>query len=204
MLWLYELARNLGLQFATASFHNSFYFHKDDNAITNVAEVCANFEELINRLMKERHPKSWMRAFFNLGLINYIHGGRRLLPCEAGAANFFIDPYGEVLPCNGMQEKYWLQSMGNLNGAESFMAIWNSPRAQEVRQKVASCPKNCWMIGSASPVMKKYILKILPWVMANKLRSIRGQRICCDTIPSFNIPGSSAQGCPPCGASGKP
>jgi len=177
MLWLYELAKALGMQFATAAFHNSFYFHKHDNVITNVDEVCANFEELINRLLKEHHPKSWFRAFFNLGLINYIHGGRRLLPCEAATENFFVDPYGEVLPCNGMEAKYWHQSMGNLNDVVEFMDIWHSPRAAEVRSKVSTCPKNCWMIGSASPVMKKYIKKVLPWVAMNKIKSICGQRI---------------------------
>lgn len=53
MLWLYELSKNLKMQFATAAFHNSFYFQKDDNVITNKAEVSANFEELVNRLLKE-------------------------------------------------------------------------------------------------------------------------------------------------------
>ena len=100
MLQLYELNRNLKMEFATASFHNSFYFHKYDNKVTNIDEVCGNFDELIQRLMNEKHPKSWFRAFFNLGLINYVKGGRRMLPCEAGTENFFIDPYGNVLPCN--------------------------------------------------------------------------------------------------------
>jgi len=63
MLWLYELGKNLNLEFATAAFHNSFYFHKFDNRITNIEEVCGNFEDLINRLLKEKHPKSWFRAF---------------------------------------------------------------------------------------------------------------------------------------------
>lgn len=93
MLDLYELNRNLKMQFATASFHNSFYFHKYDNKVTNIDEVCSNFDELIQRLMRENSPKSWFRAFFNLGLINYIKGGRRMLPCEAGSENFFLDPH---------------------------------------------------------------------------------------------------------------
>ena len=50
--------------------------------------------------------ESWFRARFNMGLINYIEGGRRMLPCEAGSANFFIDPFGDVFPCNGLEEKY--------------------------------------------------------------------------------------------------
>ena len=118
MLELYKLSRELNLEFATAAFHNSFYFHKDDNRITNTDRVIADFEELINLQLKERHPKSWFRAYFNMGLINYIEGNRRMLPCEAGTANFFIDPWGEVYPCNGMESKYWKESMGNKSEAK--------------------------------------------------------------------------------------
>lgn len=187
MLHLYELARNLGMQFATAAFHNSSYFHKDDNIITNLDEVIANFEELINRLMKENHPKLWFRAFFNMGLINYIRGNPRLLPCEAGTENFFIDPYGEVLPCNGMEAKCWYAAMGNLHEAKDFMEIWTGAKAQEVRDQVKKCPKNCWMIGSASPVMKKYLKTILPWVVRNKLKSMMGKRICGSCMPQYKF-----------------
>ena len=184
MLWLYELSKEMNMQFATAAFHNSFYFHKLDNKITNIDEVCSNFEELVNRLMRERSPKSWFRALFNVGLINYIKGNPRMLPCEAGTENFFIDPYGEVLPCNGMDQK---QSMGNLHEVDDFMQIWNSEKTQEVRKAVMQCPKNCWMIGSASPVMKKYMHKIFPWVLKNKLKVMIGKRICGDCIPEFRI-----------------
>ena len=93
------------MEFATAAFHNSYYFHKNDNVITNKNEVCNNFEKLIEMQLNENHPKSWFRAFFNMGLINYIEGNRRMLPCEAGIVNFFIDPYGEIYPCNGLEEK---------------------------------------------------------------------------------------------------
>ncbi|SEM81374.1 radical SAM additional 4Fe4S-binding SPASM domain-containing protein [Syntrophus gentianae] len=187
MLHLYELSKNLKMQFATAAFHNSFYFHKDDNIITNIDEVCGNFEELINRLMKDNHPKSWFRAFFNLGLINYIRGNPRLLPCEAGTENFFIDPYGEVLPCNGMERKYWYASMGNLNEVSDFNEIWTSEKATEIREKVKQCPKNCWMIGSASPVMKKYVVKLLPWVINHKIKSITGHHIGTETFPNYGL-----------------
>jgi len=44
----------------------------------------------------EKHPKSWFRAYFNWGLINYIKGKPRLLPCEAGLVNFFVDPYHSI------------------------------------------------------------------------------------------------------------
>lgn len=179
MLALYKLSQSLGMEFATASFHNSYYFHKDDNEVTNKDEVCSDFEQLIEWQLQEKHPKSWFRAFFNMGLINYIEGNRRMLPCEAGSANFFIDPWGEVYPCNGLEEKYWKESMGNIRHAD-FNTIWTSEQADKVRALVRKCPKNCWMVGTASPVMKKYIKHPAKWVVKNKIRSLRGLKPCLD------------------------
>lgn len=179
MLALYKLSLELGLEFATAAFHNSYYFHKDDNHITNTQEVCSDFEQLIEWQLAENSPKSWFRAFFNMGLINYIEGGRRMLPCEAGSANFFIDPWGEVFPCNGMESRLWKESMGNIHN-DDFMTIWTSPQAEKVRAMVRKCPKNCWMVGTASPVMHKYIKHPMKWALKNKLRSLRGLKPCLD------------------------
>jgi len=183
MLWLYELAKQLKMEFATAAFHNSFYFHNNDKVITNKDEVIGNFTELIKRLLKEPHPKSWFRAYFNLGLINYIQCGKRLLPCEAGTENFFIDPYGEVLPCNGMEEKYWFASFGNIKECDSFDEIWRGEKADKIRELVSSCPKNCWMIGTVSPVMHKYFRHPFKWVMLNKIRSLLGKEVPIDRMP---------------------
>jgi len=177
---LYDLSNEMGMEFATAAFHNSYYFHKTDNIITNKETVCSNFTKLIEMQMKENHPKSWFRAFFNMGLINYIEGNRRMLPCEAGLINFFIDPYGEVYPCNGLEKKYWEESMGNIRNVTSFMEIWESPQAEKVRNLVRKCPKNCWMVGTASPVMKKYIQHPLKWVLKNKWNSLNNKPICID------------------------
>ncbi len=177
MIELYQLAKSMDVEFATAVVHNSYYFHKYDNEITKKDEVIACFKELIDELLKTRRVKNWFRAYFNYGLINYIRGRPRLLPCEAGTENFFVDPWGEIRPCNGLEEDIWMDSMGNLN-EKSFKEIWNSPKAEEVRGKVRTCPKNCWMIGTAAPVMKKYIRVPLKWVIKNKIRSIMGKSKC--------------------------
>lgn len=192
MLSLYQLSKSLGLEFATASFHNSYYFHKDDNVITNKDAVCQDFEQLIEWQLQEKSPKSWFRAFFNMGLINYIEGGRRMLPCEAGTANFFIDPWGEVYPCNGLEEKYWKESMGNIKDSD-FLTVWNSDQADKVRSLVAKCPKNCWMVGTASPVMHKYIKHPAFWAIKNKIRSLRGLKPCLDK-KWYNVGQDPAQG----------
>ncbi len=191
---LYELSKGMGLEFATAAFHNSYYFHRDDNVIENKEEVIANFSELVERLLKENHPKAWFRAFFNLGLINYIKDKPRMLPCEAGTANFFIEPDGEVYPCNGLEERYWKEAMGNIRNCDSFEALWHSKRAEAVRAKVKTCPKNCWMVGTAAPVMKKYIRHPATWVAKNKLKSLLGKSICTDTVPVCSVGQDSRQG----------
>lgn len=194
MLWLYRLSRELGMEFATAAFHNSYYFHKDDNEITNKDEVIGNFHKLIEELLKENSPKSWYRAFFNLGLINYIRGKPRMLPCEAGTANFFIEPYGDVYPCNGLEERYWKESMGNIRDVKSFDELWFSDQAEKVRAQVRTCPKNCWMVGTAAPVMKKYIKHPTSWVVKNKVKSMLGRPICIDDVPRFDVGQDPRQG----------
>ena len=171
MLELYQLARALNVEFATAAVHNSYYFHKSDNEIQNKEMVIECFEELIKELLRTRKPKNWFRAYFNHGLINYIRGKPRPLPCGAGEDMFFLDPFGEIRPCNGMDEASLENSMGNLN-EQSFEEIWNGERARTIRNRLRNCPKNCWMIGTASPAMKKNLTKPLNWVIKHKLRSI--------------------------------
>lgn len=179
MLELYQLAKAMRVEFATAAVHNSYYFHKYDNRITKPDEVAAAFEELVFELLKTNRVKNWYRAYFNYGLIQYVRGRKRLLPCEAGTENFFLDPWGEIRPCNGMEESVWCASMGNLHD-HSFEEIWNSEQARKVREQVRNCPKNCWMIGTAAPVMKKYFAKPTLWVIRNKLRVVVGRRPCVD------------------------
>lgn len=194
MLKLYELSKELKMEFATATFHNSFYFHKDDNFVTDKDIVIKDFETLIDNLLKENNPKSWFRAFFNLGLINYIKGGKRMLPCEAGSVNFFIEPYGDVYPCNGLEDKYWKESMGNIRDFDTFEELWFGEQAQKVRNLVRTCPKNCWMVGTAAPVMKKYIQHPVKWVVKNKIRSMMGKPVSKDVIPYYNVGQDPKQG----------
>ncbi|MFX0196266.1 MAG: radical SAM protein [Candidatus Hodarchaeota archaeon] len=179
MLELYQLAKLMDLEFSTAVVHNSYYFHKHDNEISSNDEVIACFKELIHELLKTKKVKSWYRAYFNYGLINRIKGNPRLLPCGAGTAMFFLDPWGEVRPCNGMESDSLDNSMGNLN-EKSFEEIWNGERARGIREKVRNCDKNCWMIGTASPAMKKHIMSPTLWVLRNKLKFFFGKEICAD------------------------
>ena len=161
---LYNISDELGMEFATASLHNSVYFVESNNIIKDRLTVAQNFEDLVNRLLDSNSPKKWFRAYFNHGLINYIVSQKRLLPCDMSFDTFFIDPYGDVMPCNGTKEK---QVMGNLN-RQSWEELWNSEQAEKVRSFVRNCDRNCWMIGSVSPAMHKYIYKPAAWVIKHK------------------------------------
>ena len=161
---LYRLSNEMGMEFATASLHNSFYFVETTNRIHDRPMVARHFEDLINELLRSNSPKKWFRAYFNHGLINYIYGQKRLLPCDMSFDTFFVDPYGDVMPCNGTKEK---EVMGNLN-QQSWEELWNSEAAEQVRKKVRRCDRNCWMIGSVSPAMHKYIWIPAWWVIRHK------------------------------------
>ena len=163
---LYDLSNEMGMEFATASLHNSFYFVEAKNIIHDRPMVAKEFEKLINKLLESKSPKKWFRAYFNHGLINYIYGQKRLLPCDMAFDTFFIDPYGDVMPCNGTKCK---EVMGNLN-EQSWDELWNSEKAEKVRNVVRHCSRNCWMIGSVSPAMHKYIWKPAWWVIKHKVK----------------------------------
>ena len=162
---LYNLSDQMNMEFATASLHNSFYFVEAKNIIKDRMMVGQAFEDLVNELLKSNSPKKWFRAYFNHGLINYIFGQKRLLPCDMAFDTFFVDPYGDVMPCNGTKDK---EVMGNINQVSNWEELWNSQQADAVRAKVRHCDRNCWMIGSVSPAMHKYIWVPVMWVLKHK------------------------------------
>ena len=178
---LYKLSDEMNMEFATASLHNSFYFVEAKNIIKDRPMVAGNFEDLINELLKSNSPKNWFRAYFNHGLINYIYGQKRLLPCDMAFDTFFIDPYGDVMPCNGTKEK---EVMGNLN-EQSWEELWNSEQAEKIRNVVRHCDRNCWMIGSVSPAMHKYISTPALWVIKHKfLRFFKDKKYSMYELPA--------------------
>ena len=168
LLDLYHLVDYLGAEFAQAVPHNSYYFHKFDNEIADVEGVQAAMVSLIEAFLSSRRPKQWFRAYLNRGLVDHVGGLTRRLDCSAGADIFFLDPSGEVYPCNGRD---W--SMGNLAQA-SFDEIWNGPEARHVRELVRTCDAGCWMTGTAVPAMRRRLPSVAWWVLRNRLRVLRG------------------------------
>jgi len=161
---LYRLAKMMNVEFATAALHNSFYFHKQDNRLDSSQEAIAALEELARDLLQSKRPEDWFRAYFNYGLINYLQGNDRLLPCRMAHDAFFLEPNGDVLPCNGMDRPMPLGNLRDLTWDE----IWYSEAAERVREAVRNCPKQCWMMGSVGQEIKKHPVNPLQWVVAHK------------------------------------
>jgi Fe-coproporphyrin III synthase len=179
LLRLYDLCSRMGLEFATSTMHNSFYFHKHDNRIDDLNLLELRMIEFIGRLLQSSRRdlrlrmKDWGRAFINLGILRFMQSKDRSLPCGAASDLFFLDPYGHILACNGSEEP-WI--MGNI-GTQDFGEIWGSPEAEIVRQRVKQCQQNCWMVGTAVPAMRKSPWVPLKWIAMNKWRLRRGQEI---------------------------
>lgn len=167
LLELYTLAKPLGLEFATAILHNGYYFHKADNVITQKELVIGEFNKLIRELFKSRKLKDWYRAYFNYGITNYVKGNQRLMPCEMGRETFLVDPVGDIKPCNVVDV-----TMGNIK-KNTFDEIWNSEAAKKARAAAKNCGKNCWMVGSVSPAMKKDLLTPTLWILKNRGNYLR-------------------------------
>lgn len=179
LLDLYKLCVLMGIEFGSSTLHNSFYFNKYDNKIEKAQETVKQIRRFIEALLKSKRKnlklkiKDWGRAYINYGILRHIQGETRHIECGAAKELFFLDPYGQILACNGSIEP-WI--MGNLK-EKSFDEIWNSREAEEVRKKVSTCNLNCWMVGSARPAMRSHPLTPLIWIVKNKLKLMMKKEI---------------------------
>ncbi len=171
LMHLYRLAKYLKWEFATAVVHNSFYFHKMDNQLEQAEDIKNEFYRLMEEFLRSRKIKNWYRAWFVGGIINKIDNHPRLVQCAAAENIFYLDPFGEIRPCNVME-----QSLGNLQH-DAFEEIWNSAQARQIRSKVRNCDHQCWMIGSVADRMKARVHIPTKWVIKNKWNILRNRPI---------------------------
>jgi Fe-coproporphyrin III synthase len=180
LLAVYDLACSLGVELGNSTMHNSWYFHKTDNRIEDKVLAISAEKEFIKRLLDSQRKdlsmrlKDWFRAYFNLNILKHMEGkGTVVSSCCAGEDLFFLDPFGNVAPCNGT-EKEWI--MGNLK-EQSWEELWNSKTAEDIRGRVARCRRECAFIQTARIDMLRRPLKPLMWILKNKFRLLAGKDI---------------------------
>lgn len=71
-----------------------------------------------------------VQAYFNHGLINYIYGQKRLLPCDMAFDTFSLTLTAMLCRATAQRKK---EVMGNLN-EQSWDELWNSEQAENVRK----------------------------------------------------------------------
>ena len=171
---LYELSSYLGVELANAFMHNSWYFHKTDNIVENRDKAAKVEAEFIKLMLQSRRTgiknklKDYGRAYFNRGILkNFSESACGYkIQCGGGKDFFFVDPFGNISPCNGSMEQ-WI--MGNLKES-SFEDIMNSHAAREAIKEVESCVKNCCFVVTDRHDMVRNPWKPLYWILKNKIK----------------------------------
>lgn len=157
VLDMYDYCHRHGFEFATGAVHNSFFFESTDNTIQNKKEISETFIELAKRMRKEGTLKDKYRAIFNEELAKYVNGQEISFPCQAGKGFFAVSPYGDIMACVGSEQP---EVMGHL--FNDFWEVWNSEKAQKIREKCTACTRNCCMSGHVGVAMRKDALKLIP------------------------------------------
>jgi MoaA/NifB/PqqE/SkfB family radical SAM enzyme len=174
---LYDLCVALDVELGNSAVHNSWYFHKEDNRIAS-AEALAAHEEFTKALLTSKRRtlrgrlKDWGRAYFNRSIHRRLRGdepGYRP-PCGALADFFFIDPWGNVSPCNGSAEE-WV--IGNIK-EHTLEEILGSDAARDAAANVAECTRNCAFIVTERHDMVRRPWKAIWWILKNRRRVKKG------------------------------
>lgn len=173
LLYLYELCVSLGIELGNSVVHNSWYFHKEDNK-TEGNGALLEHERFVKALLQSQRIglknklKDYGRAYFNRSIHKRLRGdqpGYRP-PCGAFTDFFFVDPFGNVTPCNGSKEE-WI--LGNIKETD-FDDIMNSEKAKVVLEKINQCKRNCSFIVTERHDMLRRPWIPVKWILKNKWR----------------------------------
>ena len=181
LLHLCDLCVALDVELGNSAVHNSWYFHKEDNQIES-EKALEQHEKFVKALLtsKRRHLKDRLkdygRAYFNRSIHRRLRGDTDEYrpPCGALSDFFFIDPWGNVTPCNGSSEEW---KLGNIK-EDSLENILASDKAKEAMEKVRNCKRNCTFIVTERHDMVRRPWVPIMWVLKNKWRIRKGQDLC--------------------------
>lgn len=163
---VYDLARRIGVQFASTIAHNSdHYFHTSMNRSIDRVLLRQAYDVVNQRELSSRSIKGWLRAYFNEGVVRYNELGTRLVPCRAAEDFFFLSPRGEVYPCLVLPK-----ILGNIM-LTPFEDLWTGGSAEAIRAEISGCER-CWMMCTARTTLKQRPLAAGVWVAKQQLKRL--------------------------------
>ncbi len=165
----YDLANHLGVEFSITVVTSSPIYFGDNECLKpeNNGILKIQFSDLIRSELSYWNLKKWLRAYYDYTLFEYIKTQKRTFPCDAGESFFYLDPKGNIHPCNVLDLDF-----GNINN-NSFKNIWASDNAKNIRNNVKKC-SNCWMICTVKTSFKKSVPYIALWLIRNRLKMALG------------------------------
>jgi len=159
---LKRIADDRGMEFTCSVVHSSdFYFGQQEGELPHQEAHLRELEDLVRRQLRSARPKEWFRAYYTTGLIRKLRGRPRMIPCHAIEEFFYLDPYGNVYPCNMLD-----RPIGNLQEKDYDQL---AREAAGTLAYVRRCPVQCWMVCTVAPAMRRD--KRVPgwWVLRRKL-----------------------------------
>jgi len=165
LLKLYNYCEKNNLEFSlTVATDSPIYFGTGKVSLRPKfdKELKLIFQKLLKAQYTKNSPKSWIRAWFNKKMLNYIDTKIRYLNCGAADSFFYLDSFGRMYACH---LKPW--QMGILSKS-SFEDIYFSPIATKWRNKAITC-NDCWMVCSARASIKKKALMVLGEIFWDKI-----------------------------------
>jgi MoaA/NifB/PqqE/SkfB family radical SAM enzyme len=153
----------MGIEFVASAVHSSpIFFGAHDGERPRSGGSVEEIAEIMRDELASSRPRDWAKAYYMRGLIEYVLGRPRRLPCGAGVDHFFLDPYGDVFPCNIVGA-----TMGNVREG-TFEELRNRSEAA-VKKAIDDCREQCWMVCTVSPPMRRRPLRPVTWIAGAKL-----------------------------------
>lgn len=151
---VYNLAREKNVELSFTLVHSSDNYFGKNNKISKKEEMVDAIDWLIERELSLWTPMRWGRAFYAQGMKHFLITGERVLPDYSGQLGVFINPQGEIFPCDVSNKM-----MGNLREVEKV----------KFDVEPNECEKS-WMMCTARQSIKKHIARVLFWVLINKTK----------------------------------
>jgi MoaA/NifB/PqqE/SkfB family radical SAM enzyme len=175
MIKVYELAKELGVQFTMQVSHDSeFFFGRHDSTIVKTRhplfgseKIRGDFESIINGELSSLNVKRLVKAFGFYGMYKLAAEGEQLFPSRPGVDYFYLDPSGDVYP--SVLHNF---VMGNL-AQTNFNALWQSKRADEARQSAAEDPMPYWLGCMLRKSLLEHKFQIGAWALKHKFAKIK-------------------------------
>jgi MoaA/NifB/PqqE/SkfB family radical SAM enzyme len=175
MMKVYELAKELGVQFTMQISHNSEHFFgmHDSNIVKRIQphfesnKLREDIRKIIKSELASYNLKRWGKAFVYYGMYMLTMKGKRPLSTKPGIDFFYMDPKGNIYP--SVVHNY---IMGNLT-EKDFDTIWSSKYSEETRIKCQEDESPYWMGCMLRKALLDHKFQIAFWSLKNKFFGLK-------------------------------